>query len=641
MPQKAATQRLTTEEVCNFLSRTDPFSELPRKDQEELASLSWLEHYPAGQRILDRDRSEVTHLRLIYNGRVRMFLEEEEGKVGMEIFRGRGEGVGILGILLNSRSNLDVEAVDETDCLLIPKAVFLELVQKHTALSRYYMRAIAEGYVSRALSELKRPKPVVSTEGSLFLFSAQVGDVVRRRPEYIPQGCTVREAAKVMNERRVGYLLVGETEGKAAGIITDRDLRTKVVGAGRGSDIGVEEVMSSPVRTVPARALCFDVLLEMVRSRVHHLAIAQDGRITGVVSGHDLMVLQGTSPLFLVREIATAERIEELYDLSLKSPRVVSSLIHEGAKASHVTRMITLLNDYVLDRLLTLLQQELGPPPVPFCWLLMGSEGRKEQTFRTDQDNGLLYRDPEGDAQRKEAADYFRMLGNETIRHLVSCGFPRCKGDIMASNPKWCQPLSAWKRTFERWVNNPEPREVMHATIFFDFRPGYGDLSLGQELRAHLNEILSGQELFFRFLAQDCLKTPAALNFFRQFVTEKSGQYKNRVDLKTKGITPFVDFARLTALRAKVNETNTLERLQQAGDLGGMSEELQMKAMQSFEFQMQLRLVHQWQMHEEGLEPDNFIDPNQLSDLDRHTLKDAFAVVSEIKGHLREEYRLG
>ena len=170
----------------------------------------------------------------------------------------------------------------------------------------------------------------------------------------------------------------------------------------------------------------------------------------------------------------------------------------------------------------------------------------------------------------------------------------------MASNPKWCQPLSAWKRTFERWVNNPEPKEVMHATIFFDFRPGYGDLSLGQELRAHLNEILSGQELFFRFLAQDCLKTPAALNFFRQFVTEKSGQYKNRVDLKTKGITPFVDFARLTALRAKVNETNTLERLQQAGDLGGMSEELQMKAMQSFEFQMQLRLVHQWQIARGG-----------------------------------------
>lgn len=641
MAVQNALKRPSREQILEFLGSIKPFNELEPDKLRRLADRCKVESYPKGSLILARHQSAINHLRLLHQGRVKLSLRDDEGKEALESFRGPGEAIGFLGLLLRSLSNLDVTAVEDTVCVLVEREDFQELIQSNPLFAKYFLQALARGYVARALSELERPRVHLTTEGSLYMFSAQVGDIVRRRPAMIPASQSVQEAARLMNEKRVGYLLVLDQSDEVAGIVTDRDLRTKVVASGQSPSVPVERIMSSPVQSIPTHTFCFDALLEMMKRRVHHLILKEDGRITSVVSGHDLMVLQGASPLFLVREIMAQRKIEGLYDLSLKSPRVVSSLIREGAKASHVTRLITMINDYILEKLLTLMQEELGPPPTPFCWVLMGSEGRREQTFRTDQDNGIVYADPQDEAQAKKAKDYFHMFGNEAIRHLVACGFPRCKGNIMASNPRWCQPFSVWAGYFDNWIHSPEPKDVLNATIFFDFRPGFGALELGRDLRTHLMDEVKGQDLFLRFLAQDAMTTPAATSFFRQFVVEKHGPHKNRLDLKTKGLVPFVDFGRIMSLKHGVRETNTMKRLQVLGQEGSISADLAQKAGQAYELQMQLRLVHQQVQHEEGLEPDNFIDPYALSEMERRALKDALGVVSEIKGYLKSAFRLG
>ena len=627
--------------IVEFLSETKPFDRLPPEVLEDIARKCEVEFYPAGTMILSRNQSRITHLGLIYHGRVKLFLRDERGDLAMESYRGSGEAIGFLGILLGSLSNLDVVAERDTTCLLIEGERFRSLVRSNPHFAEFYLKAMAEGYVTKALGQLERPRLEFATEGTLYMFTAQVGDVVRRRPVTIPGSRSVQEAARMMSQRRVGCLLVTDSAGQIVGIVTDRDLRTKVVARGESPSLPVEKIMSSPVQTIPAHTYCFDALLEMMNHRLHHLVLEKDGDIVGVLSGHDLMVLQGTSPLFLVREILNQDRIEGLYDLSLKSPRVVSSLIKQGAKAHHVTRLITMVNDYILDRLLTLLQEEMGKPPLPFCWLLMGSEGRQEQTFRTDQDNGIIYADPQDQKQAKEARDYFKMLGNEAIRHLVACGFPRCPGNIMASNPQWCQPYTVWQSYFDTWIRTPEPQDVLNATIFFDFRAGYGATELGERLRTHLLEEVKGQDLFLRFLAKDALTTAPATSFFRGFVLEKSGKHKNKLDLKHKGLVPVVDFARIMALRSGVRQTNTMRRLQRLGEGGFIRRELYEKATQSYEFQMHLRLVHQQRQHDQGLEPDNYIDPADLSELERRTLKEALAITGDLKSFLREEFRLG
>jgi CBS domain-containing protein len=317
---------------------------------------------------------------------------------------------------------------------------------------------------------------------------------------------------------------------------------------------------------------------------------------------------------------------------------VVRGLIGEGAKAGNITQMIAILNDHILGRMLTLLEQEMGVPPVPYCWLLLGSEGRREQTFKTDQDNAILYGDPVDEAEQKAAETYFKAFAAKAIDHLVNCGYPLCPGEIMAINPRWCQPLSVWKKYFEHWVAAPDPQELLHATIFFDFRAGFGETQLAEDLRTHLNRQIAGRELFLFHLARQCMATRVPLSFFKNFIVEKDGEHKNRLDIKRQGLTPFVNFARVLALKCGVKETNTLARLKALMEGEWIQGELWSSASEAYELQMQQRLVHQLQQIEDGILPDNHIHPADLSDLERRMLKDAFAVIERLYGVLDQIY---
>ncbi|BEQ14225.1 DUF294 nucleotidyltransferase-like domain-containing protein [Desulfoferula mesophila] len=639
MARVASAKKPTQETLLAFLLDTPPFQELGRAGLESVLGNITSQRFKAGELILQSGQTQVTHLLVIYQGKVRLFLPGQDGSENLQDLRGPGETLGALGIFRESLSNLNAEAVEDTLCLLIPREDFLHLTERSARFSQFYLKYLSEHYVGKALTELRRPHTATSSEGALYLFSAQVGDLVRRHPEMIGADQPIQAAAAQLTSGRVGAILVNDARGEVVGVVTDRDLR-RVVTDGLDHQAPVSSVMSTPVHTIGFHTICFDALLEMLRRKVHHLAIERRGKIEGVVSGHDLMVAQGSSPFYLLREILTAEGFDEIYDLSRRVPLVVRSLIYEGARPGNITRMITLLNDYLLERVLSLLQAELGTPPAPYCWLLMGSEGRKEQTFRTDQDNGLLYADPKSPAHAKQCDEYFTAFASRAIDHLVACGFPRCPGDMMASNPLWRQPYTKWRELFDRWIRRPEPKEVLYATIFFDFRPGHGELSLGERLRDHLTKQVRGQDVFLRLLAKDTLTTPSPLTMFRNFVVEKKGEHKNKIDLKTKGLVPFVDFARVLSLAHGIKETNTLERLQLLGEGGHISPELTTEAMQAYEFQMQLRLMHQQRLDEEGLPPNNYLDPSELSDLERHTLKDAFAVTGELKAALKEEFRL-
>jgi len=626
--------------VLDFLGKTLPFNELEPGDLEKLSKDAALDFFPAKSIILTQDKSEVTHLYLIQKGGVKLYLRDETGEVTLKDFRGEGSVFGALGILRGARASMTVEALEDTFCFLLNKNTFLELIHKDPRLAQYYLKAFSENYIHKSFSELRRQRLTPKGEGALLLFSVPVADMIKRDVESTPGTYSVQKAAEYMAHHKVGSLLVEDAKGVVQGIVTDKDLRAKVVAMGLEYRTPVREIMSSPVRTIPAEAVCFDALLAMMTHHIHHLAVEDGGRIVGVVTSHDIMVLQGQSPLYLFREIMDQSTFEGVYEVSKQIPLVVRPLIEEGGKANNITRVITVLNDLILDRLLTLLQEKMGPPPVPFCWLLMGSEGRREQTFRTDQDNALIFADPRDEREAKLAEDYFREFAGQAIEHLVQCGFPRCQGDIMASNPKWRQSFSAWKGLFDRWVSVPEPMEVLHSTIFFDFRAGYGDKSLAENLRNHLSKTLHGREVFFRHLAQDCFASRPPLSFFRNFIVERDGEHKNRLDLKARGLVPFWDFARLMALRHGSHETNTLQRLKDVAGDGHIPDELYGKAREAYEFLMQMRLVHQLKLMEAGEVPNNFLAPAELTDLEKQTLKGAFSVISSLQNYLKDAFRL-
>jgi len=376
----------------------------------------------------------------------------------------------------------------------------------------------------------------------------------------------------------------------------------------------------------------------MMTTSIHHLAVERGGRVIGVVTSHDIMLLQGHSPYYLFKEIRGQQEISGLYVLAQKIPEVIRGLIKEGAKAGNITQMIAILNDHILERMLILLEEEVGPPPVPYCWLLMGSEGRREQTFKTDQDNAILYADPANDEEKLAAESYFKKFAEKAINHLVNCGYPLCPGLIMATNPKWCQPLSVWKGYFSHWIDAPDPAELLNATIFFDFRSGFGDSGLARDLRRHLNAKAREKDMFLFHLARQCMSTRVPLSFFKNFIVSRDGEHKNHLDIKRQGLTPFVNFGRVLALKHGISETNTLARLKALYDADFINREIWSSANDAYELQMQQRLIHQLAQIEVGTLPDNHINPEQLSELERRMLKDAFTVIERLYSVLDKMY---
>ena len=631
------------EVVVEFLSGIMPFDSLDKETLLDVARHIRVDFFPKGTRLLTAGETEPKYLYLIQRGGVKSFLTDDEGEVTLKDYRGEGATIGALPIIHGTTANLDIEMVEDTFCFLLPREIFLDLIQNQPGFAQYYLKSFSEKIVNTAYTELRRHRMGRRGDEELYLFTMKVGDIIKNTPRKVPTTATIQEAAQAMANYRIGSLLIHEPDDdeNIVGIITDRDLRNKVIAAGRDYQEQVSTIMTSPVATVLSKAICFDVLLKMMSTGIHHLAVERKGKIIGVVTSHDIMLLQGTSPYSLFKEISKQRQIQGLYPLSQKIPDIIRNLIKEGAKAGDIARMISLLNDQILERLLTLLEDELGPPPLPYCWLLMGSEGRREQTFKTDQDNAIIYADPADDSEAEAAKKYFSVFAEKAIDHLVNCGYPLCPGEIMARNPKWCQPISTWKEYFARWISTPDPEELLHVTIFFDFRPGYGKTTLAEELRKFLNEQTRRQEIYLLHLARECMAVRAPLSFFKSFIVEKDGEHKNKLDLKTKGLTPFTNFARVLALKYGVKETNTLARLQVLAEEGHIADDLWISAREAYEMQMQLRIIHQLAQIEEGILPDNYIDPGQLTDLEKKMLKESFEVVERLHGVLRSVFSLG
>ena len=623
-----------------FLNAVPPFSNLNDNELRLLSKDLSEKSYSKGTLILSQGKTDTDFLYLIKSGRVNLYLINDENMKILKDYREPGDYFGALGIIMNTKANLNVEAVEDVCCLRVPKKNFQKFINTNTRFSTFYLKSFCEKYVSAAHSELRKKKVAAGNEGALSLFSRDIESIIKEELHTCRHDETVLEVSQKMAEYRIGSLLVKNREGKVEGIITDKDLRKKIIAKGLNPSELASSIMTFPVKTISSQTVCFDALLFMLKNGIHHLAVKRKDDIVGMVTSHDILLLQGNSPMVLFREIATQSQIKGLYALPKKIRDIVYFLVQDGIKANNITRIITLINDQILDRILTLLIEEMGSPPVPFCWITMGSEGRKEQTFLTDQDNAIIYSDPEGPDQKNEAREYFLKFAEKAVKHLAACGYMLCKGNIMASNPKWNQSYSEWQKLFDNWIFSPDTKQILHSTIFFDFRGAFGKIELAERLRNHLIKRGLREKVFIHHLARDCMTARPPVSMFKNFILEKNGQHKGHIDLKTKGLVPFVDFARLMSLDNGLAATNTLERIVSLEKQNFISKDFAAKIKEAYLFQMQLRLVHQLNMMRQDKDPDNYINPSELTDIEKHSLKKAFSLVGEIQAFIENYFHL-
>ena len=475
----------------------------------------------------------------------------------------------------------------------------------------------------------------------MSLFLHPVREFIARSPVTAAPRTGVRDLARQMAAAGVGSVVIVGEDGAPAGIVTDRDLRAKVVAEGRDPAATVAaDVMSSPLVTVSPGAYGFEALLEMTRRGIHHLVVLEDGRLVGVVSSHDFLRVQATHPVAVSREIRLAGSVDDLARLGARVTALVSRLVSEGGTPYDVGRIVAELNDQILQRVLELVSgpgAPVGPPPVPFCWLAFGSEARREQTLRTDQDNGLAYADPPpGDAAAVQA--YFARLAAEINGALVRVGFPECPGRIMASNPEWCQPVSVWTARFRHWMQGSGPQEVLHACIFFDLRPVGGTEALGSELQAVIRAEAPGSRRLLGLLARDVVDRPVPLTVFGNLRLARSEPHRGTVDLKGGGGMQLVGAARVHALALGLEETNTVDRFRAATAREVYGEAEGLEITDAHQLLQRLRLVHQLGCLERGEPADNRINPKRLSHADALLLREALRTVTRVQAGLRERY---
>jgi CBS domain-containing protein len=626
------------EDVVAFLKKVPPFQFLDDADIQAVARNLSMEFYPKDMLVLKQDGPPSDALRIIKKGGIKVSMVSEDGGEVVIDYRGEGDTFGFLSLVGKDRVRSNIIAVEDTICYLLGKEMLLKLLDSHLSFTEYFLKSHITKYIDRTYSEMQ-DKSMFYGGSDRLLFTTRVGDMAIKGVVSTGEETPIREAAQIMSEDRISSLVITDRNDLPSGIVTDRDLREKVVAKGRNVSEPVKNIMSTTLIRVDDRDYCFEVVLKMLKYNIHHILVIRDGKLTGVVTNHDLMILQGTSPLSLTKDIESQQTIEGLVPVSKKINNIVGLLLKEGAKANNITKVITEINDRLVRKVVEFAERKLGRPPVAYSWIAFGSEGRKEQTFKTDQDNAIIHADPETDREAEAARHYFAALAEYVRDGLLQCGFPLCPANYMAANPQWRQPLKTWKKYFSTWIANPTPDAVLHSVAFFDFRHMAGDALLAEQLRDYLNVQLRDQKVFLGYLANMALRNTPPIGFFKSFVVEKGGEHKDELNLKVKGIAPLVDIMRLFALEKGTRETSTLERIETLRSRHTIVEEYADDLEQAFEFITLLRIHHQYAQISSGEEPDNFINPNKLSNLEKRSIKEAFQLISTVQDLIVERYK--
>lgn len=599
-----------------------------------------MDFYPKGLVILKQNEPASEYLRIIKKGGVKVYMESESGEEIVIDYRGEGDTFGFLSLIGKDKVRANIMAVDDTICYLLDKEHAIKLMNTYPVFTEYFLKSHLTKYIDRTYSEMHN-KSMFFGGSDRILFTSRVADIAFKDLVAVHEDATIQEAAHVMAHHKVSSLVIYDSNNFPVGIVTDRDLREKVVAKGRSVSDQVRNIMSLPLIRVDANDYCFEAVLKMIKHNIHHVLVVRDGILKGVITNHDLMLLQGTSPLSFAKDIENQHSLDGLAPLSDKLNRIIGLLLKEGAKASNITKIISELNDRLVKKVLEIAEKKYGTPPVAYCWIAYGSEGRKEQTFKTDQDNAIIYADPATPEQAEAAKKYFAEFAVFVRDGLVKCGFPPCEANFMASNPQWCQPISVWKKYFLNWITMPNPEALLKSLILFDFRGLYGTLGLASELREYLTRNMKDQNLFLAMMASVIMKNRPPLGFFKSFVVEKDGDHKDELNLKIRGIGPLVDIIRFFALESGVHETSSLERLQAMKETHAIVIELGEEIEQAFEFITLLRIHHQLDQMEKKEPLDNFINPSMLSNLEKKSLKESFQLILKIQDAITELYRAG
>ncbi len=622
----------------DFLRRHSPFNRMEPEALAFMAERLVLVFHARDSIILSPEMGEVGQLHIIQRGKV---LARQAGSVSVTEYAaltmGPGECFPIGAISAHRPSTNSYVAVEDSFCFQLAAEDFMRLMEMSPVFHLFCTKYIAS-LLNQSREQLQNQFAQRAAEQQTM--TTPLGRLVKREPVFVAPELSSREALEHMAKERVGCMVVADVEQRPIGIVTQSDLLSRVILPAFDLSRPVTELMSGPPHVLSTSASAYDAALEMATHGVRHLLVVDgERRLKGVVSERDLFSLQRIGLRQIRAGIENATDLETMQQASRDIRQLALNLIAQGIGSEQLTQFISALNDALTRRIIELELERHDLGELEFCWLAFGSEGRHEQTLSTDQDNGIIYALPAGAEPEgcKQAILKFARAVNED---LAACGFPLCKGNIMASNPELCLTLEQWQRRFAAWIDEPDPQALLNATIFFDFRPLYGNEEWSNRLRAHLFARAKDNSAFLRMMAGNALSAQPPLGRIRDFVTDDDPKHPGTIDLKKVGARLFVDAARILSLRTGIASSSTVQRLRQAGKKLGVAADETSAVIEGFNFIQLLRLRSQHLETEHDAPGDNRVNPDRLNELDRRILKEAFRQARKLQTRLKLDYQL-
>jgi CBS domain-containing protein len=615
-----------------------PFSFLPGKAKEDLLNHFSSETIKKDTILLAQEISSIEKFLVLSQGSAQYYFEQNNEKTLWGRLK-EGDNFGGISILLNDAVAIRTLKVLENSVFLSLDAnIFLKTCTEFEEFKAFFTNAFGKLMLNKSYAGIIA-RQIKDKEFNLPFFNQPISAIFRPNIVTCPHDATINEAAQKMAKNSSGSIFIKDEKGKVDAIITDADLRNSAIA--ERLDVGhpASAIVSSPVVSVPADSQVFEAFITMIGEDKKYLAVSSKANdIIGTISDKDLIAAQAKSTYLLIKTIKSAKNVNQLENMHSKMALMLLDPIRNGANPEYITRLITTFSDAILDKVIEFSIATLGSPPCKFAFMIMGSEGRAEQTLISDQDNGIIYEDLENDKDKAYASEYFGKLAELVCNHLNTAGYKFCDGDCMAKNPKWCQPLLNWKKHFHRWIYEGSPEDLLHASIFFDFRGVWGDLELTDRLKSFLLDSVEKRAGFLRHLTENALHFKPPIGLFGKLVVESKGEHKDALNLKW-AMQPIVDFARVYSLKHGIVQTNTLTRLFRLYTKHVLTNKQYIDLIQSYNYVMHLRFLRQiTTIIDEEKPPDNYINPNNLSYLDKAMLKEIFKKIEQFQQKLKAEF---
>ncbi|MBP2701568.1 DUF294 nucleotidyltransferase-like domain-containing protein [Photobacterium lucens] len=616
-------------EILNFISQYPPFDNLPEAQLHELAVEIEVAYYRANTMILNTGDS-IHDLFLIRSGSVEIYRREGELYNRLD----EGDIFGQMGLLMNNRVRMPAKALEDTLLYCIPNALFIKLCDQYDSFADFV--EVEDGARLR--------HAVSSQHNENDLTTSKLRTLITRDAVIIDKHASIQTAAQTMATEGVSALLLSDNTATedddetdyVAGIITDRDLCTRVLAEGVSTSEPVSSVMTAEPITLDHNAYVFEAMLTMLRYNIHHLPVLRNKHPVGVISISDIVRYESQNSLLLVSSIYQQQSVEELIQLSSQVKDCFVRMVNEDANSHMIGSAMAEIGRSFKQRLLELAEEELGPPPIQYCFLALGSMARDEQLIVTDQDNAIIL-DNNYDHDKHNA--YFEALAKFVCDGLDACGYSYCTGGIMATNPEWRKTRQEWEQCFADWIDNPKPQALLNSSIFFDLGGVWGRLRWAKQLNGFIVRRARNSPRFLACLARNAINRTPPLGFFKDFVMEKDGRHNNSINLKRRGTAPLADLIRVHALAVGSRSQNSLERLDDIIESGILPPGRAQDLRDAMEYISLVRIRHQALDVEAGQEADNSIEPENMSDFERRNLKDAFQILSKAQNFVKYRYQ--